>query len=84
MANRLETHVYFFGEGWNIYTERPADIRRFTDWYGKPTRLGREGACASWEGLSPDALRIRRKAKRGSRIAVSGASARSVRPTSPR
>lgn len=67
MANRLETHVWFDGDCWRIYTERAADIARFAKWFGHPTRLAREGACAHWDAVPADALRVRRKANRGSR-----------------
>lgn len=69
MANRQETHVYFDGLSWGIYTERAADIRRFTLWFGTPTRRGRDGSVAGWDGLPPDSLRVRRKRKVGPRTA---------------
>lgn len=64
MTARLETHLYFNGESWGIYTERHADIRRFTAWFGPPTRRGRQGACAGWDGIDPQAAAFRRRAKR--------------------
>lgn len=68
MANgRQETHVWFDGESWMVYSERRADIARFTKWLGTPTRYSRSETVAAWDGVDRDALRIRRKAKRGSR-----------------
>jgi hypothetical protein len=67
MAERRETHAWFDGEGWHLYSERAPDIRRFEAWFGPPTRRGRDGACAHWNALPPDAVRIRRKAHRGSK-----------------
>ena len=70
MANRLESHYYFDGEFWSIYTERAADIRRFEEWFGKPTRESRpgasgEGTCAAWSGIPGNDLRLRRRRKGG-------------------
>lgn len=62
-----ETHVWFDGDHWQAYTERRGDLARFTEWFGGPQRLGRDGACAHWVDLPPDALRIRRRATRAKR-----------------
>lgn len=67
MADRRETHFWTDGQTAHLYSERAADIRRFEEWIGPPTRRGRGGACAHWDDLPGDALRIRRKVQRGSR-----------------
>ena len=46
MADIRETHVWFDGDRWHLYTERRADLTRFTRWLGEPTRRGRGDACA--------------------------------------
>lgn len=63
VGNRGETHVWFDGEFWFIYTERLAEIRRFEGWFGAPTRRGRDNAVAYWDSLPKDSLRIRRRRK---------------------
>ena len=67
VGNRGETHAWFDGEFWSLYTERGADIRRFTEWFGAPTRVGTARECAHWDRIPKDSLRVgrRRKAKRG-------------------
>jgi hypothetical protein len=62
-----ETHAWYDGEGWHLYTERRADARKFERWLGPPTRRGRGGECAAWDGIPPDVLSIRRKPRRGSK-----------------
>ncbi len=58
-----ETHVWFDGSTWFVYSERAADRRRFERWFGPPARIGRNGATAHWK-LPGDALAVRRKARR--------------------
>ena len=67
MADRRETHVWFDGETWSVYTERTHDRNRFVGWFGPPTTEGRDGETARWEGLPKDAVRVRRKARRPSK-----------------
>lgn len=62
--SHLETHVWFDGETWHIYSERHYDIARFERWFGKPSRRGRENACAHWESLPPGILRIAKRFRR--------------------
>jgi hypothetical protein len=64
VGNRGETHVWFDGEFWFAYTERLSDIRRFEEWFGAPTRRGRDDAVAWWDQLPKDALRVRKRSKR--------------------
>ena len=64
VRDRGETHVWFDGEHWFAYTERKPDIRRFEEWFGAPTRRGRDDACAAWDELPKDALRVRKRSKR--------------------
>jgi len=64
VANRLETHVYYDGERWRIYTERAADFARFTKWFGTPDRMGRDDEVAHWDNIPADDLRIRKRHKR--------------------
>jgi len=71
---RGETHAWLDGEHWHLYSERPADIRRFTLWFGPPSRRGREGACAHWDELPMDAVRVRKKHKRAPAAAPSASS----------
>lgn len=54
-----ETHITTDGRGFTVYTERASDRRRFTLAWGPPTRLGREGACAWWEGVPMGALVVK-------------------------
>jgi hypothetical protein len=61
VADRRETHTWFDGERWNLYTERGADMRRFEAWFGSPSRRGRDGEVAFWDDLPPDAVRLHRK-----------------------
>ena len=62
----METHAWFddYTKVWHVYTERKPDIRRFEEWFGPPSRPGRGGACAHWDSLPADALRIARRRKR--------------------
>jgi hypothetical protein len=63
MASRLETHAWYDGQAWSVCSERAADIARFTKWWGKPSRMGRDGSVAHWDSLSPDVIRLARRRK---------------------
>lgn len=68
MANdRRETHWWSDGEAQFVYTERPADARRFEAWFGPATTVGRVGGVPrswKWDGLAKDAMRLRRRVRR--------------------
>ena len=58
-----ETHVWYddVAKVWHVYSERRCDIDRFEKWLGAPSRRGREDACAHWNDIPKDALRIARR-----------------------
>lgn len=64
MADIRETHVWFDGEHWHVYTERPADARRFGKLLGKPDPgygpgpLGQKREVWWWRSRPKDSLRV--------------------------
>jgi hypothetical protein len=79
MADYRETHVWYDGRGWSIYTERPADARKAERLFGPAEERG-AGAKGgrqvwNWRNLAGDVFRWGRK-RRGARGVVLGGSAR--------
>lgn len=62
-GDRQETHFWTDGKEWHVYSERPGDIRRFSEWLGAPTRTGRGGETAWWDNIPQEALKVRPKSK---------------------
>jgi hypothetical protein len=64
MSDRRETHAWFDGE-WHVYTERPADARRFEKWLGKPDPgYGKGGGPRQvwwWRSRPANSLTIRKR-----------------------
>lgn len=65
MAEVRETHVWFDGACWHVYTERPADARRFTRILGPadPRSHGAKGEREVWwwRDRPRDSLRVNAK-----------------------
>lgn len=65
-APTLESHAWYDGT-WHLYTERPADARRWTAWFGHAHTIGRHNGTPRswrWHDLPANLLRV---AKRHSR-----------------
>lgn len=63
--SRQETHVWFDGISWAIYTERPSHARRFETLFGTPNPRASTATGArqvwNWTGIPKPNLRINRK-----------------------
>jgi hypothetical protein len=71
MANRQETHVWFDGIEWSIYTERRSHAARFTRLFGKPDERDAKATGTrqvwNWRHLGRESLRINKKRNVGNR-----------------
>jgi hypothetical protein len=72
MADYRETHVWYDGRGWSIYTERPADARKAERLFGPPEARASTAKGArqvwNWRNLAADVFRWGRKRRAGSRV----------------
>ena len=66
MKDCRETHAWFDGEHWTIYTERPAEARRFAKWFGQArvTSRDKDGKPRAWTWAKLPARSMRVAARR--------------------